>query len=513
VTTSSITAVALGTLLSFVSHAAFGQTPAPAAPRPASAAPPPPSAAAPPPPPSAAPPPAAPAAPPFDSPAAGARTAADTQREALFDIAFNAVAAGDLALAEQAFRQAAQLPGDPAVRAIVDSFVARVSRMRALQAQLGGRALQPPASGPEAAPKRAPSLSPAPSPSPARDRSGRLPFLLTSTALGLGAYGWSFPGMLGVTADESPRTFIGLYMLTAGASFFAPYMVTRDRPVSAGQANLAFWGGTRSLYLGVLSAALLGGNVNPEIAYRPFAAGIFLGSVTGLVGGFWYAGRAQLTAGQARTMGLMGDFGLGLGFGAGLLLDFDSSDRSQDQRARLMAASGLLGTAAGLVGGYVLAHRRDNTWGDGEVMRAAGIGGAWTGFVASYALNADDKPIIASAMAGGLVGLVAGDRLILGTDFTVGQSILIDLAGVVGALAAPGLLYLVSPEDWNEDPFLVASVVGGLASFGGMYWLFRERGADDDVGASAGKLFPRGVALVPAVGAAGQRGINLLGAF
>ena len=52
---------------------------------------------------------------------------------------------------------------------------------------------------------------------PAADNSGHVPFLLTTTALGLGIFGWTLPGLLDVHSSDSPRTFLGLYML-AGAS-------------------------------------------------------------------------------------------------------------------------------------------------------------------------------------------------------------------------------------------------------------------------------------------------------
>src|SRR5438552_3138840 len=89
--------------------------PAPAIPAaPAAADPPPPPAPAPPAPPAAAPPAAAPPADPYQ-----------LRREALFDIAFAALASGRLELAKQSFDAAAALPGDPVRASVAASFADR----------------------------------------------------------------------------------------------------------------------------------------------------------------------------------------------------------------------------------------------------------------------------------------------------------------------------------------------------------------------------------------------------
>jgi hypothetical protein len=441
------------------------------------------------------------AAPPPAVDAAAAADPTSVQREALFDIAFKALATGNLVLAEQAFTQAAALPGDAAFRSVALSFAERVRRARAM------RAATPPSVKPGAI-RQSDASTP-----PRRDFSGRVPLLLTTTALGLGAYGWALPAMFGVNFNETPRTFVGLYMLAASSAFVIPYASTRGTAVSAGQANLAFYGGTRGLYLGVLTAALFEGNVSPNIRYGAFASGVLVGSVSGLWAGHTFAEHHQLTAGQARTMAVMGDFGLGLGFGSGFLLDFDGIDKTQDERARRMGSVGLLGAAVGLTSGYILARRRDNSWGDGEVLRMVGLLGAWSGFTLADVADAGKKPAIATVMVGGLLGLGAGDRLVVHTDFSVGQSLLVDLASVAGALAAAGTLYLFSPQDWSEKPFVLASALGAIGGFGLSYWALQGR-AEDGATAALTRTFAAGsVSLIPLCGVRGERGLTLIAAF
>jgi hypothetical protein len=175
----------------------------------------------------------------------------------------------------------------------------------------------------------------------------------------------------------------------------------------------------------------------------------------------------------------------------------------------------LAGAAAGLAGGYLLSQRRDNSWGDGEVMRAAGLLGGWSAFTVTYVAEAKSKPMVAAVMAGGLLGLAAGDRLVVATDFTVGQSILVDLASLAGALAAAGTLYLFSPEDWTERPFLITSALGGIAGFGLSYWAMRDR-AEDTVTAALSRTVGPGkgaFSLLPLLGGQGERGLSVAGAF
>jgi hypothetical protein len=212
-------------------------------------------------------------------------------------------------------------------------------------------------------------------------------------------------------------------------------------------------------------------------------------------------------------MAALGDFGLGLGFGTGFLLDFDGSDKTQDQRARRMGGAGLVGAAVGLTSGYLLAHRRDNTWGDGEVLRMAGLLGAWSGFTIADVTDAGKKPGIGVVMVGGLLGLGVGDQLVVPTDFSVGQSLLVDLASVAGALAAAGTLYLVSPENWSEKPFIFASAIGGIGGFGLSYWALKGR-AEDSATAALTRTFAGGtVSLLPLVGGRGERGLTIIAGF
>lgn len=463
-----------------------------------------------------APPDSGGAAPPGEPEAAPAPPPADpmlAQREALFDIAFDALAAGQLPLAEEAFARAALLPGDPVRASVARSFAERVRRLGAQRALAASR----PATSAAAVVARPAT----PVVEPASTEAARVAFLATTTATGLAAWGWTLPLALGIDVGREPRAFVGLYMVTTGAAFGIPFFLTREQGVTPGQANLAFYGATRGLWHGLLFSSILAGDVNPDGTQRGWAASLFLGSVSEMVAGYLVAGRADLTAGEARTIAVGGDFGLGLGFGIGALLGLHHDDHSSDAQARGMATAGFLGASAGLAGGALLAARRANTWGDGEVLRAAGLLGTYLGLTADALFDwdpsssQDEKKALTTLMLGAGVGLWVGDRLVLATDFSVGQSILVDLSTVAGGLGAAGIAYLVAggSSGITLKGITSTSAAGALLGFGLSYAYLRDHHGDHD--ADARRADPRGsgVALIPTFGANGSRGVALAGAF
>ena len=428
------------------------------------------------------------------------------QRDVLFDIALRALVAGDLLQAEHAFTVAAGLGGDPAARSVAASFAARVRALRI------ARLASPPPGSMNPGPRSAAS-STGPGAVPAPDNAGHVPFLLTTTALGLGLYGWTLPGALGVHANEAPRTFLGLYMLGAAGSFALPFFATHGDNVSAGQANLAFYGGTRGAYLGQLLAALISGDVSSSNRYGTFAGSLLAGSVLGLTTGMVIADRSRMSPGQAHTTGVIGDFGLGMGFGFAFLFGFDDSEQTRDSQARRIGGTALLGTSAGLVGGYWLGLHRDNTWGDAEVMRASGLCGVLAGITVADGLNTGKQASAATLMVAGALGAVVGDRLVVNTDFTVGQSIVVDLSTVAGGLASAGLLYLVSPVGWSERPFLLAGTLGAGGGLAVSYLAFSSHTAGAAANGAARDPENLRFSLLPMLGFAGVRGITLSGGF
>jgi hypothetical protein len=259
---------------------------------------------------------------------------------------------------------------------------------------------------------------------------------------------------------------------------------------------------------------------------------MLMGSVLGMVGGYQWSRAAELTAGEARTVAAVGDYGLALGFGAGFLFGFDGQpdcpmftenpacfggDPDVDSKSRKMAAAGLVGAGLGLAGGYMLGKRRENTWGDGEVLRASTALGAWT--AAGIADLTDrhrdfgdfsQRKYTAGLMLGGTAGLIIGDRLVRNTSFSPGQSMLVDLSMVSGGLLAAGTARLILGN--SSGPYVFASSLGTLGGFALGYWGFHDA-SETAATRALSRLSGGGVALVPTVGTLGEQGLALAGRF
>jgi hypothetical protein len=433
--------------------------------------------------------PGGPAAPtPPDSPAITDEATVERHRDFLTDRGLEALAEGDLMMADRALAAAAELPGDPARQAAAAALAARVHDLR-----LRRRVPPPPR------PRRALPAAEAP--------SERAPLIGFTTALGLGLYGWALPRALNIDPSTSTRAFVGSYMLIGAASFVVPYLLTRDTHVSPAQVNLAVYGGSRGIWHGLLVGALVGGDLTPEVRSRAWAGSMFAGSLIELLLGYHLAPALAPTPGRARTIAAVGDAGLLLGFGTGYLLRFDRKETA-DQQARAMAGAGLVGAALGLGSGYLLARARQNSWGDGEVLRASAALGALEGAaladLGGVDLSLDDRTFTSLVMGGGVLGLVGGDLLVRQAEFSVGESLLIDLGTVAGALLGAGVTFLAIKDN---GPYLFGSGLGAALGFGVSTWLTPGRTA----GQRRHDGDPAALTIMPFLGRHGARGIALAG--
>lgn len=303
-------------------------------------------------------------------------------------------------------------------------------------------------------------------------------YLLTgqTSLAGLTFYGWAIPQVLNVDGSAA----FGLYLLTAGASFFLPYALTEGQPVTFGMSNLSRYGVTRGILHGLLAHELVAGegepptlscpqdalcyDVNDDGPERARTAMALLGSVAEGVGGYLWARNEEMTPGTANALATAGDFGLAYGIGTTILLNLEGDDGP----GRLGAALGLTGAAGGVLVGRGLARERDYSWGDTDLIYTAGTLGAWSG-LASLALVSDDfesEEVAAGvAMLGSLAGLYLSDGLVRDTDFTVGQATLNRLGTVAGALAGASLG--VTTESGRVA--IVGSAIGGILGYHGTY--------------------------------------------
>ncbi|HET7274682.1 MAG TPA: hypothetical protein VFI91_05855 [Longimicrobiaceae bacterium] len=299
------------------------------------------------------------------------------------------------------------------------------------------------------------------------NQEGRYLLLGQTTLSGALFYGWALPYAVG--ADDAGAA--GLYLATTAGSFFVPFIMTRDQPVTFGMANLSRFGVSRGILHGGSLYSLIRGEEEPEVCTdfcfdeedvfeRGRAAVAITASVAEGLGGYLWARNERMSAGTANTIAGGGDVGFLWGWGlASVLGDADLTDR-------LAAGAALLGAASGIVGGHSLAANRNYTWGDADMLYTAAFLGGYTGLATTDLLGInEDKAIIVAAIAGSAGGIIITDRMVMETDFTPGQATLNRLGAIAGGLAGAAIGVLVE----EETVAVAGGAIGAVLGFVGTY--------------------------------------------
>lgn len=297
------------------------------------------------------------------------------------------------------------------------------------------------------------------------NQTGRTRLLSVSTITGLAYYGWAVPSVFEV---DDGKAVIGMYMLTAGASFYLPYAMTRNNKVSESQADLFMYGQTRGAAHGyILNTALF---KNPEFNVGSIL-GISLSIGEGIIGYRW-AKKEKMTRGQALTIGLGADFGAGIFAGASHAFGLLDSDVE-----RRLSATVLFGTSAGIFVGNWFRKTFNYSTGDVYMMRSLGFLGAYVP-AALVAIAETDEPKFATGTAalGALGGLSLGHYIAQQNSYTAGQGRLIALGQTAGGLVGLGTGYLISSDNDNAyKVWLTGSILGSVGGFALMNHLFSNR--------------------------------------
>ncbi|MSP16202.1 MAG: hypothetical protein EXR73_06235 [Myxococcales bacterium] len=319
-------------------------------------------------------------------------------------------------------------------------------------------------------------------------QEGRSLLLGVSTLMGLAFYA---PMAVFITDPSSAKGRVATYMLTAGGSFFVPYLATRNTQTSWAQASLGIYGTTR----GVLHGFLLDLALDLDPSTDRLATSMIVGaSVAEGLGGYLLARDPAFTAGRANLIGAGGDVGML----AGLLGSFAIfGDKVEDHR-RLVPGLVLATGAAGMLAGNEWSRHRTHSFGDAEVHRTAAFFGAWAGatpWVWADGVDPDVRAQLASltALAGMAGGTVLADKLVAGKDLSAGQGFLLQLGTIGGTLIGGGVGWILSPGDGDTTLKLVTtmSVLGGLGGFATIWQTMDARPEGTHAkGASTATLVP-----------------------
>lgn len=330
------------------------------------------------------------------------------------------------------------------------------------------------------------------------EESGRATFLSTTIILGLN-YGWMVPTILDV---DDAKAFVGIYLLTAGASFTAPYLLTRDDEITRGMATLGSSGAAIGFGHGALAYLTIVGIDDVEL--RPLLATMLGTSVAEGTMGYVLARDRQISAAKALALSSGSLWGLGLTGG----LNFVAT--GEDTKPQVAYGTMLLGSAAGAYAGHLYDAHRHPTEGDVSLVSFTGLVGAYTAAVPILVADVEDPRIIAaSLMAGAVVGLVGGDRLLEGRDYTRSAAGVISLGSLAGGLLGAGGAFLLVPDNGDTATWIVTgSAAGAIGGFVLMLSAFddgRAQPAESEGGVA--------MQLTPIVGEQGETGLGLSGAF
>ena len=297
------------------------------------------------------------------------------------------------------------------------------------------------------------------------NQEGRPLLLAGASVLGLGFYGWAVPYIFD-TSD--PTVALGSYMLTAGASFFVPLVLTQNQPVTWSMTSLSLYGSTRGIAHGLLLEQIAQPGNGSDSESRTAVAVAMATSLGEGALGYAIAGNGRMSAGTAEAIVNGGDYGLLWGY-----LFSDIVGYTDQDEGRSVAISMLATTVAGMAGAHVLARHRAYSYGDGLVMRSSGYLGM---LIATAVVDVgqpqdkrdfgDSKAYSAGLLAGSAVGILVGDRLVLGREFTAGEGVLVQLGGAAGALTGLGLVAIANPQGTNSSSaYWFGAAIGGAAGY------------------------------------------------
>ena len=298
------------------------------------------------------------------------------------------------------------------------------------------------------------------------DQDGRSLLLTGTTLFGFGYWGLALTQALDI--EDSSRA-IGVYLLTAGSSFFVPYFLTKESPVTKGMSVMAINGGLK----GNLDALLLyyvvknGDSGSDQALY----ASSLLGSIAELILFYKIAEKYNYSPGKANLLSTVSAFGYLYGFLGVMTLSDTPSERA-------IAASML---ASGLSAYFAVNHIfKTETYGDGDYVMPT-ITGYLAGLVPLCVMAAMDetpegKGLAGLSLASSVLGLWLGDRLVRDINMSSSQGNYIHLGTLGGALAALGLVFALGGDSDATYRWLpLMTVAGGAGGMAIIYSTFKNR--------------------------------------
>jgi len=299
------------------------------------------------------------------------------------------------------------------------------------------------------------------SPKSLLNQEGRTQLLLMNSLISYSFYGSAVSSI--ISSDFSPA----VYLLSAGAGFITPLLITRNKEVTLPQAGLTIYGQSRGIIHGMLLPVLFGSD---DLDFRLVLGFGMAGSIAEGLLGYKWAKKSGYDVGQVSTLGLFSDWGMVIGLGATHALGLYSGDHSFT--GNLFAMSVLGGAAGGMIIGNSFAKKGYYSQGDAGVSSNLAVAGAYLP-VALLSIAEPDDPRWYTAVGtlGAAAGLYAGDRLARKYEFSNRQAMFTSLSMIGGGLLGAGVGNIIAQAQDNDeywydyDPtwMTVLSAVGAVA--------------------------------------------------
>lgn len=188
---------------------------------------------------------------------------------------------------------------------------------------------------------------------------------------------------------------------------------------------------------------------------KAIAAGMMIGAPAGLLTFLTLTRNARLSKGQAALINFSGYWGTWQGYGLAILLD-----RNDDEKT--MISSAMAGGLLGILTTSALTRKIDLSLGDAGIINYGGLWGTWLSLCTGIIANADEDSdkLLRFLLTGGNLGAGAMAAIAPKIEVSLMRASLINLSGIVGTIIAGGLLLITQPDD--EESIFGTLMSGGI---------------------------------------------------